>query len=110
MSVSPLRVQRVAVLGAGVMGAQIAGHLVNAAVPVVLYDLAARDGGPNGIVRRAVENLGKLEPSPLASSAMAAYIDAANYDQNLAELRDCDLVIEAIAERLDLKKSLYERV
>src|SRR5262249_13023616 len=110
MSVSDLRVRRVAVLGAGVMGAQIAAHLVNANVPVVMFELAAKDGDPNANVRRAIDNLAKLEPSPLAASAMAAYIDAANYDQDVAELRECDLVIEAIAERMDLKKSLYERI
>jgi len=98
------------VLGAGVMGAQIAAHLINANVPVVMFELAAKDGDPNANVRRAIENLGKLEPAPLAASALAAYIDVANYDGDLAELRECDLVIEAIAERVDLKKSLYERI
>ena len=92
------------------MGAQIAAHLVNAKVPVVMFELAAKDGDPNANVRRAIENLGKLEPAPLAASGLAAYIDVANYDGDLAELRDCDLVIEAIAERTDLKKSLYERI
>jgi len=92
------------------MGAQIAAHLVNANVPVVLFELAAKEGDPNAIVRKAIENLSKLEPSPLASAAVATYIDAANYDQHLDQLRDCDLVIEAIAERIDLKKSLYDRI
>jgi len=92
------------------MGAQIAAHLVNANVPVVLFELAAKGGDPNAIARKAVENLSKLEPSPLASAAVATYIDAANYDQHLDQLRDCDLVIEAIAERIDLKKSLYDRI
>ena len=110
MTASQLPVRRAAVLGAGVMGAQIAAHLVNANVPVVLFELAAKEGDPNATVRRAIENLSKLEPSPLASAAGAAYIDAANYDQHLERLRDCDLIIEAIAERMDLKKSLYDRV
>src|SRR5262245_5082947 len=110
MTVSSLRVRRVAVLGAGVMGAQIAAHLINANVPVLMFELAAKDGDPNANVHRAIANLSKLEPSPLAASTLAGYIDAANYDGDLAELRDCDLVIEAIAERMDLKKSLYERI
>jgi NADPH-dependent 2,4-dienoyl-CoA reductase/sulfur reductase-like enzyme len=60
-------IRRVAVLGAGVMGAQIAAHLANADVPVVLFDLPAKDGDPNGIVTKAIANLAKLNPAPLAS-------------------------------------------
>ena len=64
---STLRIRKVAVLGAGVMGAQIAAHLVNANVETVLFDLPAKDGDPNGIVLKAIANLGKLSPSPLAA-------------------------------------------
>jgi 3-hydroxyacyl-CoA dehydrogenase len=110
MSESSFLVRKVAVLGAGVMGAQIAAHLANAGVPVVLFDLAAKEGDPNGIVRTAIEKLKKLEPSPLAAKDRWASIDAANYDQDLAMLAECDLVIEAISERMDWKKALYEKV
>jgi 3-hydroxyacyl-CoA dehydrogenase len=110
MATSSLQVRKVAVLGAGVMGAQIAAHLVNADVPVVLFDLTAKEGDPDGIVRKAIENLRKLEPSPIGVAAKTAYIDVANYDRHLQQLADCDLVIEAIAERLDWKKALYEKV
>jgi 3-hydroxyacyl-CoA dehydrogenase len=58
-------VRKVAVLGAGVMGAQIAAHLVNVKVPVVLFDLPAKEGPKNGIVAKAVEGLKKLKPAPL---------------------------------------------
>ncbi len=103
-------VRRAAVLGAGVMGAQIAAHLVNAGVEVVLFDLPAKDGDPNGIVNKAIDGLRKLEPSPLAVGAVADAIVAANYDQHLELLDGCDLVIEAIAERMDWKRQLYERI
>ncbi|MGH8029137.1 MAG: 3-hydroxyacyl-CoA dehydrogenase/enoyl-CoA hydratase family protein, partial [Arenimonas sp.] len=107
---SQLRIRKVAVLGAGVMGAQIAAHLVNASVDTVLFDLAAKEGDPNGVVAKAVANLGKLSPSPLAAKDRAAAIVQANYDQHLELLRDCDLIIEAIAERLDWKKDLYAKI
>lgn len=107
---SRFQVKKVAVLGAGVMGAQIAAHLVNVQVPVVLFDLAAKEGAPNGVVDRAIERLRKLRPAPLAVQSDAADIVAANYDQNLEWLRECDLIIEAIAERLDWKLDLYERI
>src|SRR5256884_1717532 len=110
MSGSPFLVRKAAVLGAGVMGAQIAAHLANAGVPVVLFDLAAKDGDPSAIVRNAIDKLKKLEPPPLATKEQWTYIDAANYDQNLAELAECDLVIEAISERIDWKKALYQKV
>ena len=107
---SHFRVRKVAVLGAGVMGAQIAAHLVNANVPTILFDLPAREGEPNGIANKALEGLKKLDPSPLASPAKLNFIAAANYDQHLDQLRDCDLVIEAIAERIDWKSDLYRKV
>jgi 3-hydroxyacyl-CoA dehydrogenase len=110
MSDTRFLVRKAAVLGAGVMGAQIAAHLANAGVPVLLYDLAAKEGDPNGIVLKAIENLRKLEPSPLAAQDRAGGIAPANYDQHLAQLSGCDLVIEAIAERMDWKKALYEKV
>ena len=105
-----LRIRKVAVLGAGVMGAQIAAHLVNADVDTVLFDLAAKEGPPNGIVDKAIANLGKLSPAPFASKSKAAAITAANYDQHMDLLKDCDLIIEAIAERMDWKKALYDRI
>ena len=107
---SQFKVRKVAVLGAGVMGAQIAAHCVNARVPVVLFDLAAKDGPRHGIVLKALDNLKKLSPAPLADPADTAHIVPANYDDDLALLAGCDLVIEAIAERLDWKLSLYQKV
>jgi 3-hydroxyacyl-CoA dehydrogenase len=101
---SQLRIRKVAVLGAGVMGAQIAAHLVNANVETILFDLPAKEGDKNGIVAKAIANLGKLSPAPLAAKDRAAAIVAANYDQNLEWLKGCDLIIEAIAERPRLEE------
>ena len=103
-------IRKVAVLGAGVMGAQIAAHLVNANVETLLFELPAKEGDPNGNVNKALESLKKLDPSPLASPAKLTCIQPANYEQHLEELRECDLVIEAIAERMDWKSDLYRKV
>ncbi|TXI91923.1 MAG: 3-hydroxyacyl-CoA dehydrogenase family protein, partial [Burkholderiaceae bacterium] len=103
-------VKKVAVLGAGVMGAQIAAHCVNAKVPVVLFDLPAKEGPKNGIVLKAIENLKKLNPAPLGDKDDAALIQVANYEDNLDVLAGCDLIIEAIAERMDWKHDLYKKV
>lgn len=110
MDTSALRIRKVAVLGAGVMGAQIAAHLTNANVDTILFDLAAKDGDPNGIPVKAIENLKKLSPAPLADKSRAGALVPANYDQHLSLLKDCDLVVEAIAERRDWKRDLYARI
>ena len=103
-------VRKVAVLGAGVMGAQIAAHLVNLRVPVLLFDLAAKEGPKNSIVLKALDGLKKLKPSPIGVASDLALIQPANYEENLALLAACDLVIEAIAERMDWKRDLYTLV
>ncbi len=103
-------IRKVAVLGAGVMGAQIAAHLVNANVETLLFELPAKEGDPNGNVNKALDGLKKLEPAPIASPAKITYIQPANYEQHLELLRGCDLVIEAIAERMDWKSDLYRKV
>ncbi|MBT9505260.1 3-hydroxyacyl-CoA dehydrogenase/enoyl-CoA hydratase family protein [Rhodoferax sp.] len=107
---SRFQVKKVAVLGAGVMGAQIAAHLVNVKVPVILFDLPAKEGPKNGIVTRAVEGLKKLKPSPLGVAEDAVLIQQANYEEHMDLLKGCDLVIEAIAERMDWKLDLYKKI
>ncbi|BBU26558.1 3-hydroxyacyl-CoA dehydrogenase [Burkholderia sp. THE68] len=107
---STLNISKVAVLGAGVMGAQIAAHLINARVPVLLFDLPAKEGPKNGIALKAIENLKKLSPAPFGVKDDAQYIEPANYEDDIAKLAECDLVIEAIAERMDWKHDLYKKV
>lgn len=103
-------VRKAAVLGAGVMGAQIAAHLVNANIETLLFELPAESGDPSTPATKAIEKLKKLEPAPLSVTSKAACIQPANYDQHLGLLTDCDLVIEAIAERMDWKTDLYTKV
>jgi len=108
-------IKKVAVLGAGVMGAQIAAQCINVGLPVILFDLPTStvEGKPankNAIAQKSIENLKKLKPAPLGLSASANLIEAANYEDDLGLLADCDLIIEAIAERLDWKHALYEKV
>ncbi len=110
LSKPPLRIRKAAVLGAGVMGAQIAAHLTNAGVETVLFDLPAKDGPKSGIALKAIANLAKLSPAPLADKNLAAAIIPANYDEHLDHLKDVDLVIEAIAERMDWKLDLYKKI
>ena len=107
---SRFQVKKVAVLGAGVMGAQIAAHLVNCKIPVILFDLPAKEGPKSAIAMKAVEGLRKLKPSPLGVPEDAALIETANYEEHMELLTGCDLIIEAIAERMDWKTDLYHKI
>lgn len=103
-------VKKAAVLGSGVMGSQIAAHLANANVDVVLFDLAAKEGDPNGVVKKSLAFLQKLDPTPFSVKSKSSKITPANYNENLSLLKECDLVIEAIAERMDFKQQLYQNI
>lgn len=106
----PFYIKKIAVLGAGVMGAQIAALCVNAGFETLLFDLEVNEGKHNALVDKAIANLLKLKPSPLGIPQTASLLKARNYADNLPELLGCDLIIEAIAERLDWKESLYQRI
>jgi 3-hydroxyacyl-CoA dehydrogenase len=104
-------VKKVAVLGAGVMGAQIAAHCINARVPVILFDLAGKDDKQrNAVAEQAVAHLKKLNPAPFGDNEQANLIEVANYDDHLHRLGEADLIIEAIAERMDWKHDLYKKI
>ncbi|MCA1815564.1 MAG: 3-hydroxyacyl-CoA dehydrogenase [Acidobacteria bacterium] len=120
-----LRFGKAAVLGAGTMGAQIAAHLANAGVPVLLLDIAPREPTPeesaeglapdspevrNRIARAGLEAAKKAKPAAFMSAARARLVSTGNFDDDLAKLKDCDLVIEAVVENLEIKRRLFERV
>src|SRR5947209_7491963 len=84
-------IRKAAVLGAGVMGAQIAAHLANANVQPILFELAAEGADKSANARKAIDGLAKLSPAPLATAAVQRQIVPANYDEHLEWLRDCDL-------------------
>lgn len=107
---TPWSIKKIAVLGAGVMGAQIAAHCANAGYETYLFDLTSESDKANAIVDEAIRHLSQLKPAPLATSETAAFLQAKNYDNDISDLKTCDLIIEAIAERLDWKESLYQRI
>ncbi|NFV79652.1 3-hydroxyacyl-CoA dehydrogenase/enoyl-CoA hydratase family protein [Magnetospirillum aberrantis] len=113
-------INKVAVIGAGVMGAGIAAHVANAGIPVVLLDIVAPAGaGPqsngsnpnrNAIAEGAVAKMLKTDPAPFMSKAAAKLVTTGNIEDNLDLLADCDWIVEAVIERLDIKQSLYAKV
>ncbi len=103
--------RRAAVLGAGTMGAQIAAHLANAGVDVHLLDLAPQVGpNKNAVVDRAFEKLRKARPSPFFSDETQRRITTGNFDDHFDRIGEAEWVIEAVVERLDVKRALMERV
>jgi 3-hydroxyacyl-CoA dehydrogenase len=107
--VQPIR--KVAVLGAGVMGQGIAAHLANSGVPSILFDIVPRDlpeGAPRSQLSIAgIANASKLKPAAFYRKDLAAMIEPANYDDDGPRLAECDLIIEVVVERLDIKNHVF---
>jgi 3-hydroxyacyl-CoA dehydrogenase len=108
-AVAQFPIRRIAVLGAGTMGSRIAAHMANAGFPALLLDMA-QPGDRNALTVKALEALKKSKPAALAAPEFAARIQIGNFDDDLAKLADCDWVIEAVAENLDIKRALLARV
>jgi 3-hydroxyacyl-CoA dehydrogenase len=108
---APPRIAKVGVLGAGVMGAGIAAHVANAGLPVVLLDIVpAGASDRNALASGAIAKLKKAKPAPLMTERNARLITPGNLEDHLDLLADCDWIIEAVIERLDVKQDVYRRV
>ncbi len=102
--------RRVAVLGAGVMGSQIAALLAGAGLQVDLLDIAAEGEHKNAIVEANFKRMLKLQPTPLYTPRVARRIRLGNFDEHFDRLREADWIIEAVVERLDIKQELMARI
>ncbi len=101
----------VAVIGAGVMGAGIAAHIANAGLPVMLLDIVPEGAeNRNDVAEGAIDRLLKTDPAPLMHKRNAKRITPGNIEDHLDRLSDCDWIIEAIVERADIKRALFEKL
>ena len=120
-----LRIDKAAVLGAGTMGAQIAAHLANAGIPTLLLDIPPREPSPeehargltleskevrDRVARAGLEAAKKARPAAFFTPEAASLVSVGNFDDDLPRIKDCDLVIEAVVENLEIKRRLFERV
>jgi 3-hydroxyacyl-CoA dehydrogenase len=105
-----LLLRKAAVLGAGTMGSRIAAHLANAGVSVLLLDLASSDGPRNAVADKALDALKKSKPAAFYTPSAAARIGTGNFDDDLAQLAECDWIVEAVTENLEIKQQLLARV
>jgi 3-hydroxyacyl-CoA dehydrogenase len=104
-------IKKAAVIGAGVMGAGIAAHLTNAGIPVILFDIVPKDAkNRNAIAEGAIAKLLKTEPAAFMSKRNAKLMTPANTEDHLALLADCDWIVEAVIERIDIKHDLYKKI
>ena len=120
-----LRIEKAAVLGAGTMGAQIAAHLANARIPTLLLDIAPREltleeqaknltlqsqEVRNRIARAGLEAAKKARPAAFFTNDAAQLVKIGNFEDDLKQLKDCDFIIEAVIENLEIKRKLFEQV
>ena len=108
-------IQKVAVLGSGVMGSRIACHFANIGVQVLLLDIVPKEADSskksrNKIVDDALAFALKSNPSPIYKKSFASRITTGNFEDNMAQIADCDWIIEVVVERLDIKKVIFEQV
>ena len=108
-------IRKVAVIGAGVMGAGIAAQIANAGVKVLLLDIVPQGAkesaaNRNALAAGAVEKMLKTEPAPFMSKRAAKLVETGNIEDDLSKVAECDWIIEAIIERLDLKQALYRKL
>jgi len=107
------RINKVAVLGAGTMGARIAAHIANAGIPAYLFDIVPPDAdGParNKIAAAGLDAVKKSKPAAFFDSSLARLVSIGNFDDDLKKLAEVDWVIEAVVENLEIKRSLLQKV
>ena len=107
---SRYEIHRIGVLGAGTMGARIAAHVANAGLPVLLLDLASPEPNRNAVVLQAVDRLKRAKPAAFADPSAISRVIVGNFDDDLDRLKECDWVVEAVAENLEIKRILLEKV
>jgi 3-hydroxyacyl-CoA dehydrogenase len=107
------RIHKVAVLGAGTMGARIAAHFANAGVPSVLLDMVPPDAdgaARNKIAAAGLEAAKKSKPAAFYEPSLARLITVGNFEDDLKRLADVDWIVEAVVENLEIKRSLLKKV
>tara|TARA_B100000029_G_C17601138_1_gene965783 strand:+ start:933 stop:3275 length:2343 start_codon:yes stop_codon:yes gene_type:complete len=98
------KIEKVAVLGAGTMGSQIAGHLANAGIPSMLYDVE------QDLAESGLKKLTELKPAPLFNPKSSKLIEPCNYHDHLKKIKDADWIMEAVAEKLEIKHAVYKNI
>lgn len=119
ISADSRKIRKVAVLGSGVMGSRLACHFANIGLKVLLLDILPRDVSEekltdkkvrNSVANEHLTNAIKSNPSPVYSKKAIRLITVGNFDDDMEKIADCDWVLEAVIERLDIKQQVFEKV
>ncbi len=106
-----MAIQKVAVLGSGVMGSGIAAQIANAGIPVVLLDIVPKDAADRNVIAKgAIEKMLKADPAPFMSKRNAKLITPGNLEDDLDLLKECDWVCEVVLEDIGVKHATYEKI
>ena len=98
------KIEKVAVLGAGTMGSQIAGHLANAGIPSMLFDIKQE------LAENGLKKLTELKPAPLFNPKDIDMIEPCNYKDHVQKIKEADWIMEAVAEKLEIKHKVYKNI
>ena len=116
-SMATRQIRKIAVLGAGTMGSRIAAHIANAGVPVVLLDMvppgtdaSAEKAAKNKFALSALDGLKKAKPAAFFVPENARLVTVGNFDDDMGLIAECDWIIEVVAENLEIKRALLDRV
>jgi 3-hydroxyacyl-CoA dehydrogenase len=106
-----MAIEKAAVIGAGVMGSGIAAQIANAGVPVILLDIVPNGAADrNALAKGALERMAKADPAPFMSRQAARLVTPGNLEDDLERLGEVDWIVEAVVEKLDVKRALYARI
>ncbi len=106
-----MTINKVAVIGAGLMGSGIAAQIANAGIPVVLLDIVPKDASDRNVIAKgAIAKMLKADPAPFMSSQNAKLIEVGNLEDDLDKISDCDWIIEVVLEDLKIKHATYEKI
>jgi len=106
-----MTINKVAVIGAGLMGSGIAAQIANAGVPVVLLDIVPKDADDRNVIAKgAIAKMLKADPAPFMSKKNAKLIEVGNLEDDLDKINDCDWIVEVVLEDLKIKHATYEKI
>ena len=105
------KIHKVAVMGSGVMGSAIAAHFANAGIPSLLLDLPPKDGKePNALAKAGLQNTVKAKPAAFYLPEFASMVEVGNFASDFEKIGECDLIVEVVIERMDIKKDLFRKI
>jgi 3-hydroxyacyl-CoA dehydrogenase len=105
-----IEIKKIGVLGSGVMGSGIAAHVANAGIPVVLLDIVPKEGGRSSLTEKAIERQLANKPPGFVHKDRAKLVTCGNLEDDLKKLSECDWIIEAVLEKLEVKQDVYRKI